>query len=317
MAYIGNTPAENFVSVVKQDITGNGGTSYTLNHPVSSPGELEVFVNNVQQEPTTAYTVAGTTLTFTEAVVAGDDVYVVFRGRTIGTAEHPAGAALTATSGTFTGDLTVDTSTLKVDSSNNRVGIGVTPERQLHVEGSGAEISLVDTQRASGSRTANMFIDASNRTNLRMMNDAMDSASVAMRFDASGRVTKPNQPRFRARNSGITNYTTSGADVSWGVEDFDVGNNFSGSTFTCPVDGVYFFSFNVFANTGNSANVDMLHNGGIIGRAERGASTGGYETIGLALIFPCSASDTVKLKLNSGQLHTNGALNYFTGYLVC
>ena len=54
MAYIGNTPAENFVSVVKQDITGNGGILHAK-PPVSSPGELEVFVNHVQQEPTTAY----------------------------------------------------------------------------------------------------------------------------------------------------------------------------------------------------------------------------------------------------------------------
>ena len=125
----------------------------------------------------------------------------------------------------------------------------------------------------------------------------------------------PNQPRFRARNSGITNYTSNGA-ISFNTEDFDVGNNYSGSTFTCPVDGVYCFSFNLFANTGHSANVDMLHNGGIIGRAERGATTGGYETIGFSLIFPCSANDAVRLHLNSGQVHTNSALNFFTGYLV-
>ena len=33
-----------------------------------------------------------------------------------------------------TGDLTVDTTTLKVDSTNNRVGIGIaSPDSQLHV----------------------------------------------------------------------------------------------------------------------------------------------------------------------------------------
>ena len=38
---------------------------------------------------------------------------------------------------TLTGDLTVDTSTLKVDSSNNRVGIGTTsPAMGLHISGS-------------------------------------------------------------------------------------------------------------------------------------------------------------------------------------
>ncbi len=142
------------------------------------------------------------------------------------------------------------------------------------------------------------------------------NGTTAATIDSSGRIKKPNQPRFRARNSGITNYTSTGA-MSWNTEDFDVGNNFSGSTFTCPIDGVYFFAFNVFANTGHSANVDMFHNGGIIGRAERGTTAGGYETMGFSLIFPCSANDTVLLNLNSGQVHTNGDLNFFTGYLVC
>ena len=332
MAYLGAQPNKTLTKTTSQSFNGTGSaTVFTLNRAVNTGEELEVFVENVQQEPGSgkSYTASGTTLTFDAAPPSGTgNIYVIYRGQAEVTTrlEHDANQALSATTGTFsgavsatngtfTGDLTVDTNTLKVDATNNRVGIGVTPERQLHVEGSGAEISLVDTQRTSGSRTANMFIDASDRTNLRMMNDAMDSASVAIRFDSSGRVTLPSLPRFRARNSGITNYTSVG-DMSWGVEDFDVGNNFSGATFTCPIDGVYFFSFNVFANTGHSANIDLLHNGGIIGRSERGVSDGGYETIGLTLIFSCSTNDTVKMKLNSGQVHTNGTLNYFTGYLI-
>ena len=44
------------------------------------------------------------------------------------------------TAATITGDLTVDGSTLKVDSSNNRVGIGTTsPATALHVNTTAAE----------------------------------------------------------------------------------------------------------------------------------------------------------------------------------
>jgi hypothetical protein len=47
--------------------------------------------------------------------------------------------ALVGTSATFSGDLTIDTNTLFVDSTNNRVGIGTTtPAINLHVKGSGA-----------------------------------------------------------------------------------------------------------------------------------------------------------------------------------
>ena len=50
-----------------------------------------------------------------------------------------AGGTATLASATITGDLTVDTSTLKVDSTNNRVGIGTaTPANTLDVNGAAA-----------------------------------------------------------------------------------------------------------------------------------------------------------------------------------
>ena len=58
------------------------------------------------------------------------------------------GASGTATlaSATITGDLTVDTSTLKVDSTNNRVGIGTaTPSDLVHVLGGSGSILLEGT----------------------------------------------------------------------------------------------------------------------------------------------------------------------------
>jgi len=51
--------------------------------------------------------------------------------------------------GTFANDLTVDTDTLYVDSTNNRVGIGlVSPSRQLHIKGSASAVRLEDTDQA-------------------------------------------------------------------------------------------------------------------------------------------------------------------------
>ena len=97
---------------------------------------VAVYVENVRQIPTTAYSVSGTTLTFTGTTPSGtNNVYVLHHNAPASTATHPAAQALTATSGTFSGDLTVDTNTLKVDSSNNRVGIGeASPSAPLHME---------------------------------------------------------------------------------------------------------------------------------------------------------------------------------------
>ena len=89
MAFIGNQPVEQYSTIAKQDITGNGGTSYTLNASVTSPEDIELFINNVRQEPTTSYSVTGTALTLTEALASTDDCYVVFQGRTVGTKAVP------------------------------------------------------------------------------------------------------------------------------------------------------------------------------------------------------------------------------------
>ena len=51
-----------------------------------------------------------------------------------------SGGTATLASATITGDLTVDTSTLKVDSTNNRVGIGTaSPSNNLHVKGASGD----------------------------------------------------------------------------------------------------------------------------------------------------------------------------------
>ena len=110
----------------KQTITGNGGTSYTLDHAVANVNEIEVFVNNVRQEPSVAYTVAGTALTMTGNVASSDDFYVVFQGKALQTVVPPDGSVTSAKldtniaiSGTLTTSGTLDVnSTLDVSSSN-------------------------------------------------------------------------------------------------------------------------------------------------------------------------------------------------------
>lgn len=112
MSYFGNVPPERFSAVTKDSFDGDGSTTaFTLTNPGTTNG-VEVFVENVQQEPTTAYSVSGTTLTFTAAPVSGTgNIYVVNRGTPVSTITHPAGDALQATSGTFSGTVTFNNAT--------------------------------------------------------------------------------------------------------------------------------------------------------------------------------------------------------------
>ena len=100
MPFIGTTPAQGFVSSVnKQSFTANGSTtSFTLAHPVSNANDLEVFVGNVRQEPTAAYTASGTTLDFGSgnAPPNGVNLYVIYKNLAQVTTTPPDGSVSNA-----------------------------------------------------------------------------------------------------------------------------------------------------------------------------------------------------------------------------
>ena len=133
MAYIGNQPALSYTSFAKQDFTTSATTSYTLDNPVANANELALFINFVRQEPTTAYTASGTSLTLTSATSASDDMYCVYLGKAVQTVT-PANNSVTnamLVDDTITGaklskPFNYDSGTLYLDDTNNRVGIGVT-----------------------------------------------------------------------------------------------------------------------------------------------------------------------------------------------
>ena len=89
MPFIGNQPALSFTSFAKQDFTTSATTSYTLDNPVANANELALFINNVRQEPTTAYSASNTSLTLTEATSSSDDMYAIFLGKAIQTVNPP------------------------------------------------------------------------------------------------------------------------------------------------------------------------------------------------------------------------------------
>ena len=145
MAYIGNIPAEKYSAFQKQDFTTSATTSYVLDNPVANANELALFINNVRQEPTTAYSASGTTLTLTEATSSSDDMYAIFLGKAIQT--------VTPANNSVTGDMlskpfNYDSGTLYLDDTNNRVGIlDTSPSFPLEVNGT---IKAVGTNNLPG-----------------------------------------------------------------------------------------------------------------------------------------------------------------------
>ena len=86
MAYLGNSPKTNLITMNSQQFSGDGSTTnFVLSQTVTLTAEIEVFIGNVRQDPFSAYTVSGTTLSFTSAPASGtNNIYVVFQGKSIG-----------------------------------------------------------------------------------------------------------------------------------------------------------------------------------------------------------------------------------------
>ena len=104
MGFIGNQPATSFTSLLKQDLTGASGTSLTLNHAVANANDIALYINNVRQEPTEAYSATGQTVSLTGSVVSSDDIYVIYLARALQTVAPPNNSVSSAQ---LTSDITV------------------------------------------------------------------------------------------------------------------------------------------------------------------------------------------------------------------
>jgi len=101
MPFIG-TPLDTrntFQSLQGKRFSGDGSTTaFTLDIAPSSVFDIEVFVENVRQDPNSAYSISGTTLTFTGAPPSGtNNIYVIHQAKAVGTI-NPSNDSVTASS---------------------------------------------------------------------------------------------------------------------------------------------------------------------------------------------------------------------------
>ena len=84
MSYLGNTPTTQSFTSGTDYFNGTGSqTAFTLSRTVNSVNDIEVVINNVVQQPNTAYTLSGTTITFTSAPSSGtQNIYVRYLSTT-------------------------------------------------------------------------------------------------------------------------------------------------------------------------------------------------------------------------------------------
>jgi len=210
---------------------------------------------------------------------------------------------------TLTGDLTVDTTTLKVDSSNNLVGIGTSSPLSLTgnaapgltISSNGPFILLQDANNANKVR----YI--SNNTGELQIGQVNDDGStnktLHLNVSTDGHVTKPLQPFVRLRLS--SDYNSSGSTINSPgnqitgftvVENVGSHWNSSNNNFTCPVAGVYQVSvFYIKYPQSGTAHVDLHKNGSFVSEIRWRAHEGGssYFQVGGTASVTCAANDVL------------------------
>tara|TARA_Y100000356_G_scaffold58525_1_gene47487 strand:- start:189 stop:641 length:453 start_codon:yes stop_codon:yes gene_type:complete len=137
MAYLGKEAVNRSTGTSKDSFSGDGSTTaFTMSKSVLLVTDIEVFVDNVQQEPTIAYTVSATTLTFTEAPPNGtNNVYVIHRIGNNDSMTIQSGISATLSDATISGTLTVSSGTLTVSGSGSKVNFSNLPTSDPGVAG--------------------------------------------------------------------------------------------------------------------------------------------------------------------------------------
>jgi len=132
MAYIGNIPAEAYISISSQTFTTINGTVYTLSSSVESSEDIALFLNNVRQKPST-YTATSTTLTMGTATTTADELYCVYLGKALQTVNPGAGsvgtsqiADLAVTDAKLAATQDLSTKTITLPASVSGLGTGIT-----------------------------------------------------------------------------------------------------------------------------------------------------------------------------------------------
>ena len=323
MPYLGNKPVNNFVSFAKQDITGNGGTSYSLDYPVTNANDIELFINNVRQEPTEAYSASGSTLTLTGAITSSDDVYAIFRGRALQTTTPAAGSVNASMLDTTSVDAryvnnTGDTMTgaLVINAAGNDQFRLTDGTRNLYMDTDNNGVAIAG---GAGQTLGGLYLYNSIGAVGLFTNNAL-----RMTIDASGRVTMPYQPGCFVQfvgnaytgSTGPMNVTSTSSPVTF----YNDGSHFSfaNAQFTAPVSGKYLVSILWYYGSGGSSYLGVAPavNGTAYGMYwYNNASNYNDASVVNSRVVKVSASDQIGVQIYAASSDNNPDILFNVEYL--
>jgi len=332
MAYIGKSPQVGNYIKLDAITTSSTNTYNLLNGGVAFVPEsalhMLVSLNGVIQEPLTAFSVSGSTITFLPSsgtLSSSDSIdFILVLGNTldIGT---PSDSTVTNAKTNFVstsssaglsikGDGTTD-GTLQLNCSQNSHGVKL--RSPAHSAGQSYTLTL-----PTGNLTAG---------NVLKINSISGSGTTAIgQLEAPSELTMPNQPAFLVQPSSTQTNVAVNAQTTmvFGTEIFDQGSNFASNTFTAPVTGRYQINVNVFAQQVNNSYSYFEIMLVMSNRTLRTSSTPDHILnsdssfhYAFSVLVDMDANDTAYIVANipntgSAQVDLH-QYSSFSGYLVC
>jgi hypothetical protein len=248
------------------------------------------------------------------------------------------------------GNVEVGTANLFVDTVNSRVGVGTTsPNEKLDIYGRGMRIHdptsypKIDLLRGGSSRVpdtdtfgATNYVDwritsgpelkfQQQYTNANSGNllDVMTLNHNTGNVEIPGYL-KTGNPAFYVRKTTSTSHNTY---IIYDSVDTNKGScyNSSNGVFTCPVNGIYTFTWGSIGNDTDTVFRLYIHinnaqvGGGIHLRADTSATGSNYSTGDRTATLSLSANDTVRIKYaadNGTSSLYGGSYTHFQGHLI-
>ena len=243
MAYIGYNPSQLAIApFATKYFTGDGTTTtFTLDQSVPGANEanVEVFVENVQQNPVDAYTIGGAlnnSLIFSEAPVTGGAIYVIHKGEATYNLQPATGSVTAATLDPVLRNFTVD----------NFTG-----------NGSATTFTMTDTPYSANSIlvTVDGIVQTAS-TNYTVSGTTLSFGSSA---PDSGAVITVVHLGFSSGNKAVMDGSITPVKLSTGGPKWDTSGNFSVGTSSPSYTSA---NRNVIAVNGTTSSILALMSGG-------------------------------------------------------
>lgn len=325
------------------NFTGNGSnTIFDLGFTPATQNQLIVTVNGLVQHYD-AFSISGSTLTFTGTPGSGDAIQVTAVVDAVGVAAIPdgaianvstlavSGAATFANSVAITGNTTFSNTTAHTGaatfSSTVAVAGNLSTTSQLLANGDIKNITATNPTIWSANSAAltdgSMYMQFNTSSSEGRLGSYTNHPLVLLTnntrqviIDGSGRVTTPYQPSFRAYTSTSVSSGGGNYNVVFNQVIHNVGSHYNNSTgyFTAPVTGYYVIGYAMLCQ--NDMDIHIIKNGvswQLLGRAKSATTLQG------SVVTYLTANDYVNARITSASVSAYGdsdAWSQFFGYLL-